>query len=134
VVGLLALGRRYARRRGPQRPHPQRLDPGDPARVTDPPQDPPVMSLSGHATWSWTSTGDLTEIAAVAAAVAVAIEESPRAQWPVLLAFAKDTVEEVLELTATGALDVNSAGGQLILAVLICGVLQTLSALMSRRP
>jgi hypothetical protein len=76
----------------------------------------------------------IVTIVGAAVAVAEAVEKSSPAEWPVLLAFAKDLVEEVLELAATGALDVNSAGGQMLLAVLICGVLQTLTVLMSRRP
>jgi hypothetical protein len=53
----------------------------------------------------------IVTIVGAAVAVAEAVEKSSPAEWPVLLAFAKDLV-----------------------AVLICGVLQTLTVLMSRRP
>lgn len=91
------------------------------------------MPLSGHATWSWTSTGDLTEIAEAAAAVAVAVESASPADWPRLQEVAHALVTAILEQAAAGALDVTDAGSQIVLAVLIYGVLQTLTALTTRR-
>ncbi|WP_217915750.1 hypothetical protein [Miltoncostaea marina] len=87
----------------------------------------PVMELSGHATLTFTATADLTVVEAVAAAV----EQLPRQEWPALASLAEELGKTLVTTAATYALDITDPGYQLMV-VLVTWMLLRLAAKMAR--